>query len=224
MDPDSLKVAHKEFNKPAEYASILDLLAKYDVYAITSFIYGMEADRPGVARKTIEKMANWPPGLPVFGLLTPYPATPLYDRLQREGRLTRPEHWLDFQAFKTAFTPKTIAADEAEAEVCESWRHCYSPEAFSRAQHWMLDHQKPFEQQLALFIARLLFRGVYFPQMTRWSWIRLLAQNFRTLVSLTYSGIRERRSLGRPSRLPGTVSSPESFGSLQVGSEEPGDV
>ena len=224
MDPDSLKVAHKEFNKPAEYASILDLLAKYDVYAITSFIYGMEADRPGVARKTIEKMANWPPGLPVFGLLTPYPATPLYDRLQREGRLTRPEHWLDFQAFKTAFTPKTISADEAEAEVYESWRHCYSPGAFSRAQHWMLDHEKPFEQQLALFIARLLFRGIYFPQMTRWSWIRLLAQNFRTLVSLTYSGIQERRSLRRPSRLPGTVSSPESFGSLQVGSEEPGDV
>ena len=33
---------------------------------------------------------SWPPGLPVFGLLTPFPATPLYQRLETTGRLTRP--------------------------------------------------------------------------------------------------------------------------------------
>jgi radical SAM superfamily enzyme YgiQ (UPF0313 family) len=223
MDPESLKVAHKEFNKPAEYASILSMLAKYDLYAITSFIYAMEADKPGVGRKTVEKMTNWPPGLPVFGLLTPYPATPLYERLKREGRLTRPEHWLDFQAFKTAFTPKAISADDAEAEVRESWHHCYSRDAFRRAQHWMRAHHKPFGQQLTLFIARLLFRGIYFPQMTRWSWIRLLIGNYRTLGSLAHSGVRARLRNWKSSGLPSTPSSPESFGSLQMDSEEPGN-
>ena len=56
MEPDSLKVAHKEFNKPEEYAAILDTLAKYDLYAITSFIYGMEADQAGVSKKTVRKL------------------------------------------------------------------------------------------------------------------------------------------------------------------------
>ena len=88
IDPDSLKVANKSFNKPAEYAEILNLLAKYELYAITSFIFGMEGDRPGVSENTYRQVDAWPPGLPVFGILTPYPATPLYDRLQREGRLT----------------------------------------------------------------------------------------------------------------------------------------
>jgi radical SAM superfamily enzyme YgiQ (UPF0313 family) len=73
MEPDSLKVAHKEFNKPEEYAAILNTLAKYDLYAITSFIYGMEADQPGISKKTVREIDAWPPGLPVFGLLTPDP-------------------------------------------------------------------------------------------------------------------------------------------------------
>ena len=92
MDPESLKVAHKEFNKPEEYQEILALLAKYQLYAITSFIFGMEGDRQGVSKQTYRSIDTWPPGLPVFGILTPYPATPLYYRLQKEGRLTRPEH------------------------------------------------------------------------------------------------------------------------------------
>ena len=137
MEADSLKVAHKEFNKPEEYAAILNTLARYDLYAITSFIYGMEADQPGVSKKTVREIDAWPPGLPVFGLLTPYPATPLYDRLQQEGRLTRPKHWLDFQAFKTAFVPKGISPEDAETEVRHSWGHCYEPAALRRAQRWV---------------------------------------------------------------------------------------
>ena len=66
----------------------------------------------------------------MFGLLTPYPATPLYDRLRKEGRLTRPEHWLDFQAFKTAFVPKSITPNEAETEVHRSWATVMSLPAF----------------------------------------------------------------------------------------------
>ncbi|PYV41363.1 MAG: hypothetical protein DMG06_17380, partial [Acidobacteria bacterium] len=114
---------------------------------------------------------------------------PLYDRLQKEGRLTRPEHWLDFQAFRPAFIPKGISPQEAETEVRHSWSHCYEPAAFRRAQEWLQDNQKPFGQQLTHFVARLLFRGIYFPQMSHWAWIKLLTQNIHTLGSLVYCGV-----------------------------------
>src|SRR5207249_4999361 len=123
IDSESLKVARKEFNRPDEYAAILNLLAKHGLYAITSFIFGMEADLVGVSEKTYQQVDAWPPGLPVFGILTPYPATPLYNRLRSEGRLTRPEHWLDFQAFKAAYLPKGLSANEAEGEVRRAWSH-----------------------------------------------------------------------------------------------------
>jgi hypothetical protein len=171
----------------------LDILARYNLYGITSFIYGLDADKPAVWKRTVEEIAQWPPCLPVFGLLTPYPATPLYDRLQAEERLTRPEHWLDFQAFKMAFIPTGLSPHEAEVAVRESWSHCYEPAAFYRVQRWLVDHQKSFGYQLMHFVARLLFRGIYFPQMKRWAWIRLLARNTRTLGSLIRSGFRARR-------------------------------
>jgi radical SAM superfamily enzyme YgiQ (UPF0313 family) len=192
VDRESLKVARKDFNRPADYQGVLDLLAKYNLYGITSFIYGMEADRPGVAEKTVHEIESWPPSLPVFGLLTPYPDTPLYDRLREAGRLTRPEHWLDFQAFKMAFTPRSITAIEAEEEIRLSWDRCYGPEAFRRAQRWLVEHEKSFGYQLMHFISRMLFRGIYFPQMKAGAWVKLLAQNRRTVGSLIHSGIRER--------------------------------
>lgn len=193
VDPASLKLAHKEFNKPAQYAAVLNTLAKYNLYGITSFIYGLDGDGLGVSRQTVEQVDQWPPGLPVFGLLTPYPATPLYDRLQAEGRVTRPQHWLDFRAFKTAYLPRGMTPEEAEAEVRQSWNYCYAPASFQKAQKWLVENQKSFGYQLMHFVARMLFRGIYFPQMNRWAWIKLLAQNNRTLGSLVLSGLRSQR-------------------------------
>lgn len=200
IDPASLKVARKEFNKPGEYADILNLLAKYDLYAITSFIFGMEGDRQGVSENTYRQVDGWPPGLPVFGILTPYPATPLYDRLRSEGRLTRPEHWLDFQAFKAAYLPKGLSADQAEEEVRRAWEHCYSPGAFRRSQEWLRRNRKPYGYQVMHFVTRMLFRGIYFPQLTRWAWIKLLARNYRTIGNLVLQGLRsQRRARRKPS-------------------------
>ncbi len=105
IDPTNLASVNKGFNKPGEYAAVLDRLAQRNVYAITSFIFGMDNDTPGVAERTLQQIRSWPPGLPIFGLLTPLPATPLYKRLEAAGRLTRPKHWQEFVPFEMAHTP-----------------------------------------------------------------------------------------------------------------------
>ena len=51
IDPASLKEVNKGFNDPQQYHAVLDRLAKRGIYAITSFIFGMDGDRPGVADK-----------------------------------------------------------------------------------------------------------------------------------------------------------------------------
>src|SRR5262250_1926053 len=85
VDPVNLKGVNKGFNKPNEYASVLERLAKRNIYAITSFIFGMDNDTPGVAERTLEQVRTWPPGLLIFVLLPPLPATPLYKRLEAAG-------------------------------------------------------------------------------------------------------------------------------------------
>jgi len=102
IDPANLADVKKGFNKPGEYAAVLERLAQRNVYAITSFIFGMDNDTTGVAERTLQEIRTWPPGLPIFGLLTPLPATPLYKRLEAAGRWTRPKHWQEFIPFAMA--------------------------------------------------------------------------------------------------------------------------
>jgi radical SAM superfamily enzyme YgiQ (UPF0313 family) len=182
LDPVNLAAVNKNFSKPADYAAALQRLARRNVYAITSFIFGLDNDAPGVAERTLRQMQDWPPGLPVFGQITPYPATSLYERLDSEGRLTRPKHWLDFAPFRMAHTPLKMTCDEVQAEVEYAWTNSYSPAATRRAIASIADQPVPYK--ISHVIARVFFRGIYFPQKGAWGWLRLLAQNRGTIFRL----------------------------------------
>jgi radical SAM superfamily enzyme YgiQ (UPF0313 family) len=161
INSENLKSIRKGFNKPEEYGEILERLSRYGVFAITAFIFGMDGDRPGIAKRTLDMIRSWPPGLPVFGLLTPYPAITLYERLASEGRLNRPKHWLEFKPFTMGFSPLCISSEEAEAEVWEAWGLSYSPAANACAMRWLESGSLP-DRGIHL-LSRLAFRGIYFP-------------------------------------------------------------
>jgi radical SAM superfamily enzyme YgiQ (UPF0313 family) len=186
IDPANLADVNKGFNKPGEYAAVLQRLANRNVYAITSFIFGMDNDTTGVADRTLAQIRTWPPGLPIFGLLTPLPATPLYKRLETAGRLTRPKHWQKFIPFEMAHTPLKMSIAEAHAEVKRGWALSYSAEALSHAVHSLKD--KPLGYRINIFIARICFRGIYFPQMGPSAWLKLIYQNRHTIFGLAREG------------------------------------
>jgi radical SAM superfamily enzyme YgiQ (UPF0313 family) len=184
LDPANLADVKKSFNKPADYAAVLERLARRNVYAITSFIFGLDHDQVGVAERTLSEIRKWPPGLPVFGQITPFPATPLYDRLLREGRLTRPKHWLDFAPFHMAHTPKKMSIPEVEAEVRQAWHDSYNPKRTKEALRSI--ENEPFPYKLSHLIARLFFRGIYFPHKDTWGWLKLIAQHWSVILQLTW--------------------------------------
>jgi radical SAM superfamily enzyme YgiQ (UPF0313 family) len=186
IDPANLADVNKGFNKPGEYATVLDRLARRNVYAITSFIFGMDNDTPGVAERTLQQIRSWPPGLPIFGLLTPLPGTPLYKRLETEGRLTRPKHWQEFIPFAMAHTPLKMTIPQAHAEVNYGWADAYSPQAIAKAVA-SLEHQ-PVGYRINILVTRLLFRGIYFPLMGRWAWVKAITNNRRTIFKLVVEG------------------------------------
>lgn len=182
VDTTNLAIANKSFNKPDEYEAVLKRLAQRNIHAITSFIFGLDNDTQGAADRTLEQIRSWPAGLPVFGTLIPFPSTPLYKRLEAAGRLTRPKHWLDFQPYKMAHTPLKMTIEQTHAEVLHAWASSYSAEAIELAVD-SLEH-KPIGYRINMFIARLCFRGIYFPQMGKWEWMKVIAQNRRTIFKL----------------------------------------
>jgi radical SAM superfamily enzyme YgiQ (UPF0313 family) len=203
IDPANLKDVNKGFNKPEEYAAVLERLAQRNVYAITSFIFGMDNDTVGAAERTLEQVRTWPPGLPIFGLLTPLPGTPLLKRLDAAGRLTRPKHWQEFIPFAMAHTPLKMTIDEAHAEVKYGWSHAYGPEAIAQAVD-SLDDQ-PLGYRVNILIARLCFRGIYFPMLGRFAWWKVLSGNRRTIFKLMRQGCEawwESRAKPEPAPAP----------------------
>src|SRR6202043_4120437 len=201
IDPANLKDVNKGFNKPEEYAQVLQRLAKRNVYAITSFIFGMDNDTTGVAERTLSQVRTWPPGLPIFGLLTPLPATPLYKRLEAAGRLTRAKHWQEFIPFAMAHTPLKMSIEEAHAEVKYGWAHAYSPEALAQAVDSL--HDQPLGYRINIFLARICFRGIYFPMMGKLAWAKVVAQNRRTIFRLVVEAIFGRKA--RPRKSEGEI-------------------
>jgi len=188
IEPANLASVNKNFSKPAEYAAVLQRLARRNVYAIVSFIFGLDHDQPGVARRTLEEIRRWPAVLPVFGQITPFPGTPLYARLEADGRLTRPRHWLEFAPFQMAHTPARMSIPEVQAEVTQAWRDSYSPAATWSALESLRGEPAPY--RISHLIARLFFRGIYFPQKGVWGWLKLIAQNGRAIIGLIRDAAR----------------------------------
>src|SRR5579862_6663056 len=189
IDPANLAAVNKGFNKPGEYAAVLQRLADRNVFAITSFMFGMDNDTVGVAERTLQQIRTWPAGLPIFGLITPLPATPLYARLEAAGRLTRPKHWEEFIPFAMAHTPLKMTIKEAHAEVKYGWDHSYSPEAIARAVRAF--NHKPLGYRINILIARLCFRGIYFPQMGVMAWLKVIGENAQTICDIVKEGFRD---------------------------------
>jgi radical SAM superfamily enzyme YgiQ (UPF0313 family) len=205
IDPTNLKDVNKGFNKPEEYAAVLERLAQRNVYAITSFIFGMDNDTVGAAERTLEQVRTWPPGLPIFGLLTPLPGTPLYKRLDVAGRLTRPKHWQEFIPFAMAHTPLKMTIDEAHAEVKYGWSEAYGGEAIAQAVD-SLDDQ-PLGYRVNIFIARVCFRGIYFPMLGRFAWVKVISENRKTIFKLAKEGFEAwAGSRSKPEPAPATIA------------------
>ena len=206
IDPANLADVNKSFNKPGEYAAVLDRLARRNVYAITSFIIGLDNDTPGVADRTLHEIEQWPPVMPVFSPLTPLPGTPLYARLGAEGRLTRPKHWMNFALYRMAHTPLKLTIPEAQIELDKAWRTSYSPENIEKALESM--DGKPIDVRMMHFVMRMFFRGIYFPQMNKRTWAKSIAQNRKPILKFVKEGVgiyrasRKRRSGVHPTPLP----------------------
>ena len=185
-----------------------------------------------MAGRTLAQIREWPPVLPVFGQITPFPATPLYERLEKEGRLTRPRHWLEFAPFHMAHTPLGMTVPEVQAEVRYAWLHSYSAAATAQAIESIADEPVPYK--ISHLIARIFFRGIYFPPKGAWGWLKVIAQNrgsiFRIVIESftkwsgapgSRNGVRLEFETGAPPRqdLDDSTASPTCDPVVAVGSK-----
>jgi len=84
---------------------------------------------------------------------------------------------------------------DARKEVDRAWSTSYSPERNAEVLETI--KQSPFQFRVTHLVARLFFRGIYFPQVGKLAWMKLIAQNRRPIFRLVKEGFAAYRASGR---------------------------
>src|SRR5437667_1959704 len=80
----------------------------------------------------------------------------------------------------------------ARRKVNNAWSHAYSPEPLAPSVVSL--HDQPLGYRINIFLARLCFRGIYFPMMGKLAWLKVISENRRTIFQLVREAIFGRKS------------------------------
>jgi radical SAM superfamily enzyme YgiQ (UPF0313 family) len=96
------------------YAASLAKIYERGIMAFGSFMFGYDYDTPDVFDRTLEFAMQSKLALAQFNTVTPFPGTPLYDRLKKESRLLFDRWWLhdEYRYGDTTFQPKNMTPEE----------------------------------------------------------------------------------------------------------------
>jgi radical SAM superfamily enzyme YgiQ (UPF0313 family) len=128
LDPANLRDMGKTWNLAGGgYAESLRRFRDCGLAVYGTFVFGYDHDDADVVRRSVEFAREHKLFLAAFNHLVPFPGTPLYARLEREGRLLSPRWWLDPQGRvgDVTFRPRKVSPEELKALCLLARRQFY---------------------------------------------------------------------------------------------------
>jgi radical SAM superfamily enzyme YgiQ (UPF0313 family) len=113
------------------YQEAIQKIQSRGVSVCGCFIVGLDADTPEIfdeLRDFIDRSRLLEVQITI---LTPFPGTRLYQRLEAEGRLLYPGAWDRCTLFDVNFRPRGMSVDELEEGVMALWRETWNAEALA---------------------------------------------------------------------------------------------
>ena len=121
----------KKFNDPTLYRALVEDLHRLKISIQGCFVFGNDHDDLDVFARTADFVNDVAIDLPRFAILTPFPGTPLFRRLDGEGRiLTR--NWEMYDGQHVVHLPKLMTPRELQEGHERAWKAVYSRRAIWR--------------------------------------------------------------------------------------------
>lgn len=121
----NLRQARKGFNTPDEYRELVQVLHRHGISLQACFTFGMDDDTLDVFLQTARFAVEACIDLPRFAIVTPFPGTAFYRRLESEGRILT-KNWELYDAQHVVFQPAQMSVQELYAGHERAWKYCYS--------------------------------------------------------------------------------------------------
>jgi radical SAM superfamily enzyme YgiQ (UPF0313 family) len=107
----SLNGVKKTANQVEKYDKWIKTIRKHGMAINGLFIFGFDNDTPDVFDKTLEALDQWGIDAAEFNILTPLPGTPLFDKMERDGRILTKD-WSKYTQAQVVFEPKNMTPRE----------------------------------------------------------------------------------------------------------------
>jgi radical SAM superfamily enzyme YgiQ (UPF0313 family) len=125
ISPQNLRQSHKGFNSPEKFVRVVERLHEHGIALQGCFVFGLDHDEPDVFLKTAEFAVQARIDLPRFAIVTPFPNTGLYKRLESEGRILT-KNWELYDGQHVVFQPAKLSVEDLQKGAETAWKHAYS--------------------------------------------------------------------------------------------------
>lgn len=141
----SLNGVRKQFNHVSDYHRAIERIHAHGIAVQAGIVFGFDHDTPAIFRETLDFLESAGVQNVTFNILTPFPGTPLYQRLEAEGRiLTR--DWSKYNGrADVVFRPMQMTPEELLTGFQYANKRFYSVQSIRRRMsrspvglHWAL--------------------------------------------------------------------------------------
>ena len=125
LTDENLADARKKTPKAGDYARRVRILHDNGIQVNGSFVLGFDHDRKDVFTRTAEWVEENRLECATFHILTPYPATPLFQQMEAEGRLLHRD-WSRYDTAHAVFRPRHMSPEELEEGYAWMYQRLFS--------------------------------------------------------------------------------------------------
>jgi radical SAM superfamily enzyme YgiQ (UPF0313 family) len=126
----------KQFDR---YHRAIEVIQSHGIAVNACFVLGLDGHGPEVFDEVESFVEKTLPFDVQITALTPFPGTPLYDRLLAEGRIVEPEAWEMCTLFDVNFLPAQMSVEELETWGLALGMRLYSSDATARRRQGFKD-------------------------------------------------------------------------------------
>jgi radical SAM superfamily enzyme YgiQ (UPF0313 family) len=124
ISQDTLEETHKGFHAAPRTAEVVRKLHDHGIGIQGCFVFGFDNDDEGVFERTAEFVDRTCIDLPRYAVATPFPNTPLYRRLEAQGRLLH-RRWDLYDVEHVVFRPRRMSPERLQEGLEWTWRQSY---------------------------------------------------------------------------------------------------
>lgn len=125
ISQENINQAGKRTNKVENYEKAIKKIRDHGMNVVGFFMFGFDNDTPDTFRETLKAMYEWDLDEVSFSIVTPYPGTRLFERLEKEGRITSYD-WSRYAEGTVNLKPKKMTEKELFEGIREIAAEFYS--------------------------------------------------------------------------------------------------